>query len=309
MFHSMMRSQINGGLAMMLKWPAFSCLLPLLLAGMAYADEPTTDQPDATTAVQKHWLEVSRTYAQSFVLSPTDKIDEKFELTSQPVFRHTQSVRGDDIGAVHLWVTKDKRPAVIGAVFAWSNSNKSRMVSYELHSLTDTQPISLRHRERDVWSSPTPGLEWKEFPVGTDAPVPQPLRQRLQAKQLSRRFTANATSPNKQRWELRFVPTPIYQYGTQDSPITYGAMFAFCQGTDAEAIVIIEAVQQKQESGEAKLAWRYALVPFTDYKVRINLDDSEVWESPPGTMNEDGKPHYWTVFEQVDKPDFEINKK
>lgn len=293
----------------MSRYRIYACLcLFSISASVSAADELATDKPDATTDVQKHWLEVSRAYAESFVLSPTGKMDEKFELTSQPIFRHTQSVRGDDIGAVHLWTTKDKRPAVIGAVFAWTNSESSRMVSYELHALTDEQPVSLRLRERSVWNSKSPGIKWASFPEGVTPPAPQPLRQRLQAKQLSRRFTANTTSVNKQRWELRFVPTPIYQYGTQESPITYGAMFAFCQGTDSEVILLIEAIKQKDSAGKEQPVWRYALVPFTDYKARVELDEVEIWESPLGRMNENGKPHYWTVFEQVDKPKFEIKQ-
>ena len=129
------------------------CLLPVLVSTLA-ADESATVKSDATTAVQQHWLEVSRTYAEAFQLSINNKPDETLQLLAQPVFRHTQYVRGDDIGAVHLWTTKDKRPAIIGAVFAWTNSKSSRMVSYELHALTDEQPVSLQLRERAGWQSP-----------------------------------------------------------------------------------------------------------------------------------------------------------
>ena len=82
------------------------------------------DEPDGEQAVQKkiadHWIEVSRDYAQGYRIAPRNQPKEFFELYKHPVFQHIQTVRGNDIGAVHLWVDADGRPAAIATVFGWT---------------------------------------------------------------------------------------------------------------------------------------------------------------------------------------------
>ncbi|MEZ6131389.1 MAG: hypothetical protein R3C59_22165 [Planctomycetaceae bacterium] len=276
----------------------------LVIAANAHAAHQKSD--DAADAVQRHWLKESRAVAESFLVLSVPGGDDTtaFQLSKQPIFRHTQSVRGDDIGAVHLWVTQDQRPVAVGAVFAWSLSATARMVSYEFHSLSQ-EPLQLMHSGAARWTCPQPGFEWKFFDADAAPPGPTPLKQRLQVRQLARLFTASTTTQENQRWELRFVPTPIYQYGGAGGDVSYGAMFAFCQGTDTEVIVVIEAVTDHTGGQTAAAKWRYALVPFTDYKARVRLSDKEIWESPDGAMNEDGKPHFWSMLGPRPKPDFE----
>lgn len=274
----------------------------------APAQDSSSKQDDETAKkVRQHWLNLSRTYAEAFTLAEIEDGAKPFQLYEKPIFLHTQSVRGDDIGAVHLWLTEDKRPAGVGAVFAWSNSETSRMVTYEFHSLVQ-QPISLSLSGRAQWTCPTRGFEWKEFPRGTPPPAKKTLQQRLQVKQLARQFTANTTTDKNQRWELRLVPTPIYEYQAKSSGVRHGAMFAFCQGTDTELLLLLEAFGKPagDSNGPASQNWRYALVPFTDYKARAEFQGEEIWESPEGELAENGKPHYWNSLKEVPKPDFEI---
>lgn len=279
-------------------------------ATSASAQDGAEKDDDRATNVQQHWLDLSRKYAEAFTLTGIEDEGAKpFLLHEKPIFLHTQSVRGDDIGAVHLWLTEDKRPAVVGAVFAWSNSKNSRMVMYEFHSLVH-QPISLKTSDRVPWTSRTRGFEWKSFPEGAPTPAEKPLRHRLRVKQLARRFTANTTTDKNQRWELRLVPTPIFEYQSESAGVDYGALFAFCQGTDTELLLLIEACHNPERDSEDQSSrrWRYGLAPFSDYKIRAELDREEVWESPQATAGENGKPHFWGAIEQLPKPDFEMIK-
>lgn len=283
--------------------------LVLSVSSASALESSSAKNDEMAKKVRMHWLNLSRKYAEGFTLAQIEDGKKPFQMYEKPIFLHTQSVRGDDIGAVHLWLTEDNRPAVVGAVFAWSNSKSSRMVTYELHSLVQ-QPISLNISGRTQWTCPTKGFEWKTFPRGTPPPAAKPLRQRLQVKQLARRFTASTTSDQNQRWEMRLVPTPIYEYQSQSSGVVHGAMFAFCQGTDTELLLLIEAVNQPEgdSNEQTSLNWRYALVPFTDYKARAELQNDEIWESPEGEFGENGKPHYWDSLEEAPKPDFEITQ-
>ncbi|MEZ6061608.1 MAG: hypothetical protein R3C19_14775 [Planctomycetaceae bacterium] len=243
-----------------------------------------------------HWLKVSRDQAEATQVSCGD---EPVTLFDKPVFRHTQSVRGDDIGSMHLWTLKDGRPAVIGVFFAWSQ-NDSRWVMCEFHSLQDGPVKLLVPGTSASWSCADPGLTWRPFDDDVPAPADTATRRRLQSRQLSRRFAAHTIEGEKNRWELRLVPAPIYTYSTNGADELDGAVYAFCQGTDTEVLLLIEAFRQLDQ-----WHWRYSLAHFTDYEANVTIDDEPVWKSPDGALGRSGKPHYWNFVVLQPKPDFE----
>ena len=126
----------------------------------------------------------------------------------QAAFRHSQPVRGDDIGAVYLWVDRDQRPAVIATTFAFTTTGDLQSVVHEMHSLAN-EPLTVDWRKRSRWKPTRAGLIWK--------PVPQaPLVDRTeagrlrQAREITRRFTAESINHKEKRWELRLLPKPIH---------------------------------------------------------------------------------------------------
>lgn len=262
---------------------------------------------DADSEIQKHWLEVSSRYAKDMKV----RSESKLKLLNQPIYRHTQSVRGDDIGAVHLWIDEDNRPAMIGSIFAWTKSPTHRMVSIEFHSLMDQGNVTLSHNDRQLWNNSLPGIRWKSFPPGLipkssgSNPSLTEARRKLLARQLSRSFGAKTKTPQGKEWNLRYIPTPIYEYSSVKKKIAYGSIFAFCQGTDSEVLVLIEAAEQS----DSIPSWRYSLVPFTDYTAVVTFNGEDVWQSPKGQMDEDGKPHFWTLLEETEKPAVKMKTK
>ena len=263
-------------------------------------DETKADEAATKKAVTAHWLGVADSLAKDYVFTPVDAVDavnSPFTLQEKAIFRHTQTVRGDDIGAVYVWKEASGRPAVIGVIFAWSQG-RNRWVMNEFHSL-HKNGIAMDLPGKRSWTTEQPGLQWQPF-LKADPPDSSTLKQKLQAKALSRRVSANATDPTKARWELRLVPTAIYEYSIPEEGVSYGGVFSLCQGTDTELLVIVEARQT-----EGKAEWHYAFAPFTDYQLAVSIDDERVWESPEGTVSENGKPHYWDFLEQRPKPGFE----
>ncbi len=257
-------------------------------------------QDDAEKSRQEqitdHWLKISRDYAHAAEVT-SDAV--KLKLHDQPVFRHTQSVRGDDIGALHMWTKPDGRPAIVGVIFAWSDGDH-RWVMCEFHSLQNDR-VQLSIPGTPVsWTCDDAGLNWQDFDNDTAKPADTASRRWLQSRQLSRRFAAHTIEAEKNRWELRLVPAPIYSYSTDGAGAVDGAVYAFCQGTDTEMLLLIEAVQQ---SGEWR--WRYSLASFTDYDGFVSLDDQPVWQSPDGALGQNGKPHYWNFLMRLPKPEFE----
>ena len=282
------------------------CLASLSVASLwllsalpaANAQEPGEKQK-ADKAVIDHWLAVAKKYATEYEIAPSDDRQAVFKLISEPIFRHTQSVRGDDIGAVYVWVDGEGRPAVVGVMFAYSRGATARQSHVEFHSLY-AEPIAAKFRNRELWESRTPGLKWHNFADGAPAPADTAARRLLQARQLARRFEAHTVDFRQKRWELRQVATPIFEYEV-DAPDTLGgALFAFCQGTDTEIVLAIEA---KKTAGRPQ--FRYAYAPFTDYDIFLKLGDHTVEQAPKGRYQQNGNPHFWNPIEVVPKPDFE----
>lgn len=253
----------------------FAVLYGLLHTAAIAQDEPPTDEKAIQKRVTEHWLGVADELAKEYIISPLEKPDKPFTLRENSIFRHTQTVRGDDIGSVYLWKEASGRPAVIGVIFAWSQGGK-RWVMHEFHSL-HTSGVTLNLPGKKTWTTEQPGLEWKPLPdAGT--PDSTSLKRKLQAKTLSRRVSANATDSAKSRWELRLVPTPLYEYSLSDEGVEYGAVFLLCQGTDTELLLLREA--RKEKDGNS-MSWHYAFASFTDYELAVSINEMKVWESPP----------------------------
>ena len=131
---------------------------PLFALALCLAAPPAPAGNDAQLV--KDWLRVCKAHVDDYVISPADKPDEKFKMLTDPVFRHTQPVRGDDIGAVWLWVQEDGRPAAIGTVFAYSSGvggGGYRFVVHEFHSMLD-RPLVAMWRGKPQWSTDRAGL-------------------------------------------------------------------------------------------------------------------------------------------------------
>lgn len=269
-------------------------MVALVCAAQAGAQNDSSEKPgekefrgqDAQRVAA--WLQVSRDQAEEYRFAKQDRPDQPLKLLPQAVFRHSQPVRGDDIGAVYLWIDEASAPAVLGTVFAYSSGKPGeRWIAHEFHSLSTT-PLVGKFRDADAWSPAEPGVKWSPVP---EAPaVAQGASARLrQMREIGRRFAAHSTDGRDNRWELRLVSQPIYQYTIKDSEEkTGGGVFLFCQGTDPELILLLEA-----HSASGKLAWHYALAPFTDYALAVQFDGKQVWSLEKGHRATRFTPHWW----------------
>ena len=271
----------------------------LLLPLSAATAQESGEKQKADKAVIDHWLAVAKKYATEYEIASADDRKAVFKLVPEPIFRHTQSVRGDDIGALHAWVEKDGRPAVVGVMFAWSLDGTSRRSHVEFHSL-HAAPIAAKFRNQELWQSRTPGPEWHDFPADAPAPAATPARRRSQVRQLARLFEAHTIDTRQKRWELRHVATPIFEYEVDAADTLGGALFAFCQGTDTELLLTIEA-----RKVDGRPQFRYAYASFTDYDVFLKMGDEPVVQAPKGNWSENGNPHFFSPIENVPKPTFE----
>ena len=241
-------------------------------------------QADDTELVQA-WLKVSLKHAQDYVIYPQDQPSKPYTMLPQAVFRHSQPVRGDDIGAVYLWVDADQRPAVIGTTFAFTMEADRRWVVHEFHSLA-SEPLMSKWRGESRWQTKRAGLDWKPVPNAPRADASPTVRSR-QVRDIARRFSANSIDEKESRWELRLLAKPIHQFEI-DKPaaVSCGSLFVFCQGTDPELVLAIEA-----QKGTDGYLWHYAVASFTDYGLSLQLDSKEAWTAAPKSAGPD-QPHY-----------------
>lgn len=241
----------------------------LLTTVLLAADEVRPASAEAVEALLLFHTEEAARWTM-FVDEPRQ---EKAEFRSKPIYVWTNPTRSQgQHGAVFVW-THDGRPIAIGSTFSHPEMQR-RMLCHEFHSLA-TGSLRTDHGDaKERWEPEAP-IELLKLPL---APVPDasPARRLLQMKTMARRFAAHSVDYQKERWELRLLPQPLYRYEKPNETVLDGALFAFVTsaGTDPEVVLAIEA--RNQGAGPA---WYYRTVRFSDSNLYVKLDGKEAWDS------------------------------
>ena len=98
----------------------------------------------------------------------------------------------------------------------------------------------------------------------------QLLQQWCGVKAGSERARSGESLPD--RAELRRLPCELYRYQPESSDVIDGSVFAFVQGTDPEALLLIEAIQLKTES-----EWQFSFVRQTSGELEGRHNNRVVW--------------------------------
>jgi hypothetical protein len=199
------------------------------------------------------------------------------ERRAEPVLRWPNATRDTPDGATFLW-TLDGRPAAMACVWQYGASQ----YGIAFHSLA-ADPLIAERDGAIIWHPDEAGIAFRSFP-SAPPPADTPAKRLIQMRGLSRRFKCRLVGEGRSAEQLRILPQPIYRYQVDRENIVDGALFAFVQGTDPEAVVTLEAVRQ-----DGKLAWRYALTRRTVVALEVDVDGEHVWSVPasaggPGAM-------------------------
>lgn len=241
----------------------------LLTTVLLAADEARPASTEAVEALQLfHTEEAGR-----WTMYVDEQQQEIAEFRSKPIYVWTNPTRSrGQHGAVFVW-THGGRPVAIGSTFSHPEMQR-RMLCHEFHSLS-TGPLTTDHGEAKERWEPKASIELLKLPA---APVPEssPARRLLQMKSMARRFSAHSVDYQKERWELRLLPQPLYRYEKPSGEVVDGALFAFVTsaGTDPEVVLALEARQHG-----ATLAWHYRVVRFSDSNLYVKLDGKDAWDS------------------------------
>lgn len=209
-------------------------------------------------------------------------------LNEKPVFRWNNSIAGTKDAALFLWMA-DGRP-VVAATMLW---RPERGMFHEFQSLA-TEPLHGEQAGMRVWDVSKAGIRWA---VVSDTPPPDAsaVKRLIQMKALAGQFGAEVVKgppayPEDSVWQLRLLVNPVARYGGRGEAVTDGAVFAFCQDTDPEVLLLLEM----RGDGE-KVAWHFAFAPMTGWSAKAWRAKTTVWSQPrlhPGT---DPKQPYFVV--------------
>lgn len=230
------------------------CLI-LLLAGGAYGqDDPAT--VDEAKAWQARRV---AEFAEYEVVQPSSQGEIPISLERTSVLSWSNPIRKTAAGAVFLW-TFEGRPQLVASTYPYENG-----IEQELTSMSES-PLILRIDGTEKHRF-TPGIEWKEVP-DAEPPHKQRALRLTQMRRIAERFHIQGGMDRK--FDGRLLPQPIFR--TPAEAKVDIAVFAFVQGTDPEAVLMLEPA--------AKPGWRYALVRMTTVPITADLDNERVWDLP-----------------------------
>lgn len=236
-------------------------------------------EPEKGDSLRRERLELLESRLAELSIQPDEKGAKPLVRDKGPILRWSNPVRDFvNDGITYLWLDGERPMAV---VTAWARSPEGSLQSgtlfRELVSLSD-KPLTASQGKDVIWT-PRGGAPGRAVPK-TDPPHAKPARRLVQMRTIARRFEA-VTYKTEAATQLRLLPQPLYRYHEKSADVLDGALFAFTEGNDAEALLLLEAMGE----GE-KATWRYALARMTSIRVLIRLDGEEVfsassyWENP-----------------------------
>jgi hypothetical protein len=243
-------------------------LLGLALVTWAWlVPMPATRGQDAQSEPKEgkgKWAPLFERHAGEYLIRVVQTGTEARRL-AQPVLRWWQPVRGGDDGALYIWV-REGRPAAALTFFTFKWPDGTRSIVHEKASLS-IEPLEATWRGNSVWRTSKPGVAFWPVP-DTAAPAGSAPARLRQMVALVREFSANTIDYKGSQWPLRPLFKPLYRYEGD----TDGALFAWVQGTDPEAFILLEARTAGSDS-----RWEFAVARFTDLEIHIRYQGREVF--------------------------------
>jgi len=248
----------------------FSLAGVMIFSGHARLRAQVVEKPQEDSKAIKAMVEDSVSWYQVFSDASAPEA-----MAPQRVLRWQNGTRGtqESDGVFVLWVHQG-RPEASASIFPYEGS-----IHHEFVSLSRGANLVARDADRVIWSPATPGIAFKDIP-GAPAPADNPAARLKQMKGLADRFKVAITgwkADKSDREELRLLPRPLYRYEPSEAPgrgsgWIDGGVFAFVQGTDPEAILLLEAVHP-----DGSPRWQYAFARATSTALEARLDKTVAW--------------------------------
>jgi hypothetical protein len=218
------------------------------------------DDLDASEVQSKAW-QARRTeeFAAHRVGQVTAGGQVRLQFEKVSLLNWSNPIRSSPAGAVFIW-TADSRPQLIASTYPYPDG-----IEQELSSLSE-DPLILNEGDPKEHRF-TPGIQWMDVP-NAEAPHRQRSLRLVQMRRIAEQF--RVFGKGNEPFEARLLSQPIFRVPAE-SPVE-NAVFAFVQGTDPEAVLLIES---KEASG-----WRYALGRMTTIAITAEFNKEKVWDVP-----------------------------
>ena len=243
-----------------------NCLfrVPLLL-GLLSQTPPAGDSHDDLKAR----LDFMKKSMTTHDIQALDDPGTKFRLLPDPVLRFTNPIGGSRDGALFLWLDQAGRPAVASQILL----NPQQVWAQEFSSLSKG-PLIARSADGRVWNPSRGGVSLKPVPDAA-RPADTAERRLRQMRELAESFSAEHYYRGRIWNQLRLLTKPFARYGKPGSDVEDGALFCFAQGTDPEALLLLES-----RSGKDGPEWQYAFAPMTGFAINASWKGQKVWSKP-----------------------------
>jgi hypothetical protein len=221
-------------------------------------------------------LALANDVAKRYDVYADDGRKVKMVLQPDAVLQWSNPVLGEFYGGVFVWTDKGCPRTVASIYRVYSPENHTDV---ELHSLSRGRVIADRG-DRQVWAPTRGGVDWKPI-AEAPAPAATPVLRLRQLRALAQEFAAEETDRKGERHTLRLLTQPVFRAQSTDPDVLDGALFCFVQGTDPEALLVIEAHQ-----AEGRPRWEYAFARMNSVKLKASHRNHEVWSVPEISYND-----------------------
>ncbi len=244
---------------------------------VACAQEPTNE-----TVQEDAHLKYLVGRQQQFTLTLPDATENAGELRTTPLFRWKNPVSGAD-GGVFLW-THQGRPVVL----AKTHLNDKRRHYVESMTPMTSQRFEMLQGKFIYWAPASSDAQRHTF---TNIEPPSDVKglRLTQMRGIARKFRMTSLwgEPTRTEWELRLLTTPLHRYESPAAKVLDGAIFGYAQGTNPEAVLIVEAI-----STENGPIWEACPARLTGYEVKAWLDDKLVLNVPYQQKTPNNGPYF-----------------
>jgi hypothetical protein len=247
-------------------------LWSILAAAPPEGATPAPGKPDREKARKELVAKMAAEIAEGYEAT-RGKEEVKLILHKTPILRWSNPAAGSVYGDVYIW-TADGRPEVLASVYRWYHPYRSQTV--EVHSLS-TGEVAITSKQNKMWTPAGAGIEL--LPVaGATAPGETAAQRLQQMRRLSAEFSVRLidTREEKQKGverELRMLNQPVFRYESKNPELLDGAIFAFVEGTDPEAWLLLEARKK-----EDKITWQFAFARMNNDELHGYQNKAEVWK-------------------------------
>jgi hypothetical protein len=245
------------------------CLLAAAILGQgapSAADDPAQERTDASAAAVAEFQRDAENYRITLAAAPPVAL----LLAPQPLLRWGNPARNGEDGVLYAWL-RDGRPEVVGSVFTLLARQTGQLRrKHTFHSLSDS-PLSAEFNSTLIWSPKRPGVTFAPV-AGADAPGESAPRRLAQMRELARQVSMEMVDLRGQRFQLRLMAQPLIRYQPTAGPVVDGAIFAFAEGTDPEALLLVEA-----RRSEGRLRWECGFARQHFVELTARRGDEQVW--------------------------------